>query len=113
MEEFRKGSSPLPWFMFTDANCSKSGIDVHPAGQYDPGWSVSSVSHGDAELFFRKSNLTNQFLAEIKSESLAVHWHNQWDVEPEHGSPFQVLLEEESLELKLDLEKIHRLGDRS
>lgn len=112
MEEFRKGGSPLPWFMFTDTNCSKFGIEVHPADQYDPGWSVSSVSHGDAQLFFKKSRSTAEFLTEVKDRSLAVHWHNQWDVEPELGSAFQVLLEEESLQLQSELGKDYRLGDR-
>lgn len=111
MEEFRKGCSPLPWFMFTDTNCSKSGIEVHPADQYDPGWSVSSVSHGDAQLFFKRSRSTAEFLTEVKDRSLAVHWHNQWDVEPENGSAFQILLDQEALELKAEMKqfRIHDL----
>jgi hypothetical protein len=111
LEEFRKGGSPLPWFMFTDTNCSKSGIEVHPADQYDPGWSVSSVSHGDAQLFFKRSASTAKFLTEVKDKFLAVHWHNQWEVTPENGSAFQILLDQETAELRAQMKQfgIHDL----
>jgi hypothetical protein len=102
-ENFRLGESPLPWFMFTDENCLKAGIEIRSHEQFDPGWSQASVSCGDSGLFFRNSPTAEKFLKEIREKLFAVHWHNQWSAIPDLGSPFQILSTEETLRLKIGL----------
>lgn len=108
MSSYQVGHSPLPWFMFTDSFCLMSDIEIRPTDEYDPGWSASSVSHADSSLFFRNTESTDQFLSEIRNDLLAIHWHNQWAVDPDKGSPYQVLLVEETLKLEAEMQKFRR-----
>lgn len=85
-----------------------SDIEIRPTDEYDPAWSASSVSHADPWLFFRETESTDEFLREIRNDLLAIHWHNQWAVEPDKESPYQVLLVEEAFRLKTEIEKLHR-----
>lgn len=110
-QNFGLGLSPLPWFMFTDENCSEAEIEIRNHELFDPGWSETSISRGDSGLFFRESLTSQQFLKEINENLLAVHWHNQWSVIPEQGSPFSVLLIREVKSVKSELEILGKLKD--
>jgi hypothetical protein len=94
LEGLQAALPALPWHFFTDQRCTAAGITVHPCGRFDPGWSQNSVSWGDSTLFFVETTPSQEFLQEIRQNNLAVHWHNQWSVQPGLRSPFQQLLEE-------------------
>lgn len=92
LDGLNAGLPALPWHFFTDERCATAGIQVYPCDRFDPGWNVNSVSCGDSTLFFSESADSQEFLEEIRHNSLAVHWHNQWSSVPRPGSPFQQLL---------------------
>lgn len=92
IQKYKDGEWAVPWFMFSEKNCRDSEIEILSTSLFDPGWTATSISRGKSDLFFQTSEYTEQFLEEIYSGFLAVHWHNQWRVSPEVGSPFSILL---------------------
>jgi hypothetical protein len=87
------GVPALPWHFFSDERCAKYGISVLPCDRFDPGWTSVSVSFEHSEWFLGASTVTEDFIAEIQKENLAVHWHNQWSTPPASVSPFRHFLD--------------------
>lgn len=83
-----------PWHFFSNEKCEVYGLKILSSDLFDPIWSKTSISRGDSDLFFQDTPSAAALVAEIKSQNLAVHWHNHWAYEPEPGSPFLRLLAE-------------------
>lgn len=98
------GAPARPWFLFSEENCSRSGIRILPADKFDPMWARSTAHFGDSDAFFEKRPESRVFLAEIREKFKTVHWHNHWNVIPERGSPFAVLLDGERAQRAVDAE---------
>jgi len=105
IERYRAGEWAVPWFMFSDRNCHGAGIHILSTSLFDPGWTETCISYGESGLFFQAGNSAKRFIEEIDSDFLAVHWHNQWGVVPEVGSPYIELLARERRQAKSDIGK--------
>jgi hypothetical protein len=80
------------FIVFSDENCRALGIDILPCDRLDPLWSMrGSFVLSD---FFVAGARSPHLMARFREEFDAVHWHNQWKVQPERGSPYDLWMRE-------------------
>jgi len=85
----------LPWILFSDENCARLGLTVHPTAWFDPLWTPGSVLAGDSSLFFRANADPAALLARLQGEGhRAIHWHNNWKTQPAPDSLYAALLDQ-------------------
>jgi hypothetical protein len=90
--ELLRGTPARPWFIFSEENCRKAGIEIWDTELFEPAWTKGSVSRGDTSMFMEDTPTTSQLVDEIDCRFLAVHWHNQRGKSPPKGSPFAIFL---------------------
>jgi len=91
LKSLRAGHSALPWVLYSETKIRDYNLHLYQSREIDPAWSVESVIHADTTLFFRSGNHVSKFISEVDENCIGVHWHNQWSVVPESGSPYEIL----------------------
>lgn len=86
------GVSALPWVLYNKERVELYGLSIIDCAYLDPAWSPRSVIYQKSSLFFTEGAHVESFLKELHERCLGVHWHNQWNVLPEDGSPYSLLL---------------------
>jgi len=82
-----------PWYLFSNKNCKDLNLEIYPTDRFDAMWDKNSLLSGDAMKFFSKSAQSQQMVDELFSKKyIANHWHNNWKTNPEHGSPYDLLV---------------------
>jgi hypothetical protein len=89
----QNGIPAFPWTLYTAKFCSENNLIVLPVKLVDPAWAPGSLVVGNPDMFFKKSNLSEFIVEEFFRNCIVVHWHNRWNIIPEKGSPFDLLLE--------------------
>lgn len=84
--------TPIPWILFSDANCRALGLEILPCDRIDPLWSATYESGPKFQEFFTSAGDPAGTLRRLRAGFDAVHWHNRWDVLPEPGSPYDLWL---------------------
>jgi hypothetical protein len=92
LKEFQLHPSAWPWELYSSNNCRKFGIQLKPIEYFDSAWSSNSPNSGDSKAFFEKRQNTKTLIDWIDQNSFCNHWHNQWKVVPEPGSPYSIYL---------------------
>ena len=91
LKSLQAGHSALPWVLYSETRIRDYNLHLHESREIDPAWSVESVIHADTTLFFRSGDHVSKFISEVDDNCIGVHWHNQWSVIPENGSPYEIL----------------------
>ena len=84
-----------PWIIFRYSNRKLHDLKLYPCSLFDPLWYHDGEKYifHDFEGFFRSnaviSNGTITSPVAIFPYSYCYHWHNLWDAEVEHDSPFE------------------------
>lgn len=82
-----------PWYLFTNTICKKLNLKIYPKNRFDAMWDPESLLSGEAMKFFTKSPESQRMVDELFARKYIVnHWHNNWRVTPESGSPYDLLL---------------------
>jgi hypothetical protein len=82
-----------PWYLFSKQNCSDLNLHIYPTDCFDAMWDKNSLLSDDAMKFFRYSPIAQKMVDELFEKKYVVnHWHNNWKVNPEEGSPYDILL---------------------
>jgi hypothetical protein len=92
LDNLLHGVSALPWILYNQERVTDYGLSIIDCAYLDPAWSPRSVIYQDSSLFFREGDHVQDFLQEVYERCLGVHWHNQWSVRPDTGSPYSLLV---------------------
>lgn len=92
LDNLLQGVSALPWVLYNQERVTDYGLTIIDCAYLDPAWSPRSVIYQDSSLFFRDGKHVEGFLQEVRERCLGVHWHNQWSVRPDAGSPHSLLV---------------------
>lgn len=92
ISEFRKVTSAWPWTLYSKNRCEFYGLELRSIEEFDPPWALSNPSTGDSGAFMKKHANAQNIVDWADSNSFCYHWHNQWNVIPEAGSPYDIHL---------------------
>ena len=87
------GVSALPWILYNQERIAKYQLIIIDNKYIDQAWSPKSIIYQDSSLFFKMGPHVDGFLDEVLSDSIGIHWHNQWKITPDAGSPYQRLVD--------------------
>lgn len=88
----RSGISALPWILYNQERVLHYGLRIIDCSIIDPAWSPDSIIYGNSSLFFESGPHVDDFLREVDTRCVGIHWHNQWSKTPELESPYERLL---------------------
>jgi hypothetical protein len=91
-ELLRDKTAAWPWVLYSRINCTNMAIDIRPIKLFDPAWTPGTLLEGNSAGFFQNQQNVKEIVAEIETNCLLAHWHNQWDSTPEPESPYVYLL---------------------
>jgi hypothetical protein len=81
-----------PWVLFTDRRCDAVGFRILDPEMFDPAWDAGSPMAATPRMFTSNDLHSNEIVEQIEGRCLVAHWHNQWRVTPEPGSPWSILM---------------------
>lgn len=87
----REAGSFRPWKVFLRDHCHSLGINVLPMRLFDLPFCPDNSFCLAPHRFFTYDRDSEALVREIQDNSVAFHWHNQWDGLIEPGSPADVL----------------------
>jgi hypothetical protein len=87
------GVSALPWILYDKERIVDYQLTIIDNKYIDQAWSPKSIIFQDSSLFFKMGPHVDSFLEEVLSDSIGIHWHNQWKITPDAGSPYQRLVD--------------------
>ena len=93
LKNLRRTASAWPWSLYSKANCDEAGLEIMGIENFDPPWTPESLICGRSDLFFKAGLHAQGTFDELVSGYFLAHWHNQWNVIPEPGSPFKLRLQ--------------------
>lgn len=93
LKELVRTNSAWPWTLYSHENCEKYGLEIRGISNFDPAWTPGSPLESNSEGFFKQTPNLDIIVRSILEECFLVHWHNQWRIVPETGSPYTYFLE--------------------
>jgi hypothetical protein len=87
----KSSDSFRPWKVFPFESCTTLGLEVLPMRWFDLPFSPDNSFSFAPERFFAFDARSDELVDEIRKNSFAFHWHNQWDSALEDGSPAHLL----------------------
>ena len=88
--EFKEISAAWPWVLYSEVRCKKYGLQLRKIEEFDPAWAPKNPHTGESNSFMEKRSNSQEIVDWIDRHSFCVHWHNQWSVVPEPGSPYDI-----------------------
>jgi hypothetical protein len=88
--EFKEISAAWPWVLYSEVRCKKYGLQLRKIEEFDPAWAPKNPNTGESNSFMEKRSNSQEIVDWIDRHSFCVHWHNQWSVLPEPGSPYYI-----------------------
>jgi hypothetical protein len=87
-----------PWYLFTNQICNDLHLKIYPANQFDAMWDSHSLLAHDATKFFKKTVQSKAMVEELFAKKYFTnHWHNNWSIIPDRGSPYNLLMKQFSI----------------
>jgi len=90
--ELRSTSAAWPWTLYSQNRCSYYGLELRLIEEFDPPWASDSPVSGDSSAFMQKRMNSQEVVDWTDEKSFCFHWHNQWQIIPESGSPYDLYL---------------------
>jgi hypothetical protein len=90
--ELAKASDSFrPWRVFRLESCQELRLEVLPMRWFDLPFSSDNSFSLAPERFFAFDERADALVEEIRKNSFAFHWHNQWESAVEEGSPADLI----------------------